>query len=85
MIWLTPVWRSDEVWRAACANTIESLHVVGLADSEYHDPERHTAVAGETVAIAEADHRLEVAGDVFATLGSWRTMAEAVVRFAGRT
>lgn len=85
MIWLTPVWRSDEVWRAACANTIDSLHVVGLADSEYHDPERHTAVAGETVAIAGADHRLEVAGDVFATLGSWRTMAEAVVRFAGRT
>ncbi|HZM30000.1 MAG TPA: hypothetical protein VFB77_05890 [Acidimicrobiales bacterium] len=58
MIWLTPVWRSDEAWRAACANTIESLHVVGLADSEYHDPERHAAVAGETVAITGADHRL---------------------------
>jgi len=37
------------------------------------------------VAVTKLDHRLEVAGDVFATLGSWRTMAEAVVRFAGRT
>jgi hypothetical protein len=85
MIWLTPVWRSDEAWRAACANTIESLHVVGLADREYHDPDRHAAVPGETVTIVGADHRLEVAGDVFATLDAWRMMANAVVRFAGRT
>ncbi len=85
MIWLTPVWRSDETWQAACANTIGSLHVIGLADSEYHDPTRHAEVAGETLAIPAADHRLEVPGDVFETLDSWRTMANAVVRFAGRT
>jgi len=84
MIWLTPVWRSDEAWQAARANTIDSLHVVGLADREYHDPERHEVVAGETVAIPDADHRLEIPGDVFATLDAWRTMASAVVRFAGR-
>jgi hypothetical protein len=84
MIWLTPLWQSDEAWRAACASSIDSLHVVGLADSDYHDPERHQAVAGETVMIANADHRLEVPGDVFATLDSWQTMAKAVVRFAGR-
>jgi hypothetical protein len=46
-------------------------------------PERQPAPA--PVAITGADHRLEVAGDVIATLGSWRTMADAVVRFAGRT
>jgi hypothetical protein len=84
MIWLTPVWRSDHAWQAACANTIDSLHVIGLADHEYHDPERHAAVAGETVAIPDADHRFEVPGDVFATLDAWRTMVDAVVRFAGR-
>jgi hypothetical protein len=84
MIWLTPVWRSDAAWKAACGNTVDSLHVVGLADAEYHDPERHAAVAGETLSIPGADHRLEVAGDVIATLDSWRTMANAVVRFAGR-
>lgn len=84
MVWLTPVWRVDDTWHAACANTIESLHVIGLADGEYHDPERHAAVAGQTVAIPGADHRLEVAGDIFATLDSWRTMADAIVRFAGR-
>lgn len=83
MIWLTPVWRFDEAWRAACANTIVSLHVVGLADREYHDPERHAAVPGETLSIADADHRLEIAGDVVATLESWKTMADAVMAFAG--
>lgn len=84
LIWITPVWRADESWKAACATTIPSLHIVGLADHEYHDPERHTAVPGETVAIDGADHRLEVPGDVFATLDAWRAMADAIVRFAGR-
>ena len=84
LIWLTPVWRSDASWQAACANPWPSLHVVGLADHEYHDPDRHAAVPGETVAIADADHRLEVPGDIFATLDAWRTMTDAVVRFAGR-
>ena len=84
MIWLTPAWRSDEAWQAACANTIDSLHIVGLADREYHDPERHADVAGETLAIPEADHRLEIPGDVFATIDAWRAMASAVVTFAGR-
>lgn len=83
-IWLTPVWRADESWQAACNNTITSLHIVGLADDEYHLPERHAAVQGETVEVPGADHRLEVPGDVFATLDSWRTMADAIVRFAGR-
>lgn len=84
LIWLTPVWRSDDAWKAACANTRPSLHVVGLADHEYHDPDRHRSVFGESVEIPGADHRLEVAGDVFATLDAWRTMADAVVRFASR-
>jgi len=84
LIWLTPVWRSDGSWNAARACPYTSLYVVGLADHHYHDAERHTEVCGETVAIADADHRLEVAGDIFATLDAWRTMAETVVRFAGR-
>jgi hypothetical protein len=84
LIWLTPVWRSDGSWQAACSNTLQSLHVAGLADHPYHDPDRHRAVPGETVAIPAADHRLEVAGDILATLDAWRTMADAVVHFAGR-
>ena len=60
-----------------------NLYIVGLADDEYHDPERHAAVAGQTVAITDADHRLEIAGDVFATL-VMRAMADAVTAYAGR-
>ena len=84
LIWQTPVWKSDESWEAARSTTLESLHIVGLADHMYHDPERHSQVPGETVAIADADHGLEVAGDIFATLEAWRTNAEAITRFAGR-
>lgn len=84
LIWLTPVWRSDHSWSAACATQLRSLHVVGLADDEYHMADRHESVAGDTVAVAGADHRLEVAGDIFATLDAWRTMASAVHRFAAR-
>jgi hypothetical protein len=84
LIWLTPTWRSDAAWDAARATTIESLHVVGLADHAYHDVERHQQVPGETVAIPDADHRLEIAGDVLRTLDAWRTMSEAIVRFAAR-
>jgi hypothetical protein len=84
MVWLTPVWKWEPSWQAARDNRIESLHVVGLADHQYHDPDRHRDVPGETVEIPAADHRLEVAGDIFATLDAWRTMAEAIVRFASR-
>jgi hypothetical protein len=84
LIWLTPVWRSDGSWQAACSNMLPSLHVIGLADRDYHDPLRHADVTGKTVAIPAADHRLEIAGDILATLDAWRVMADAVVRFAGR-
>lgn len=84
LIWLTPTWDSNRSWQAACSTTLSSLHVVGLADHEYHRPERHTAVHGETVAIEGADHGLRVKEDVFASLDAQRTMAEAIYRFAAR-
>jgi hypothetical protein len=42
-------------------------------------------MTGTTIAIPDADHRLEVAGDILATLAAWRTMAETVVPFASRS
>ena len=84
LIWMTPVWKKDASWEAARSNTLPSLHIVGLADHDYHLADRHRAVFGETVEIPNADHRLEIAGDVLATLDSWRTMADAVLRFASR-
>src|SRR5688500_18471634 len=35
-IWMTPTWDSDRSWKAACDNPFASLHIVGLADHEYH-------------------------------------------------
>lgn len=84
VIWQTPVWRSDKSWEAARNTHLESLHLVGLADHDYHDAERHREVRGETIEFPGADHGLEIAGDVVATLHTWRAMAEAIVAFAGR-
>jgi hypothetical protein len=85
LIWLTPTWKWDASWEAACSNPYPALHIVGLADDQYHRPDRHWLVPGITVEIPAADHRLEVAGDVARTLDAWRTMAEAIVQFASRT
>lgn len=84
LIWQTPVWRSERSWEAAKANQFESLHLVGLGDHEYHDPERHKAVPGETVAIPDADHGLAIPGDILRTLESLRLVSEAIITFAGR-
>ena len=83
LIWVTPTWRHDHLWELARTTTIQSLYIVGLADN-HHIPERQAAMPGQTVAIEDADHRLQVAGDILATLGAWRTMAEAIYAFAGR-
>ena len=85
LVWLTPVWKWDDPWKAACESKLPALNVVGLADHEYHLPDRHDAVAGKTVAIPQADHRLEVSNDIFATLAAWRSMAEAVIEFVQRS
>ena len=84
LVWLTPVWEWDEPWAAARRVAWPALHVVGLADHQYHRPDRHAAVPGQTVAIEGADHGLEVPGDVLGTLAAWRTTVEALLAFARR-
>ena len=84
LIWQTPVWKSDEAWDAARSTSLKSLYIVGLADHQYHDAERHAQLPGETVTIDGGDHGLEIAGDVLATVDAWRTNAAAIVRFASR-
>jgi hypothetical protein len=55
MTWLTPLWRSERVWRAASANTLESLHVVGLADGSARDPPVGQVVEPRLVGLAVLD------------------------------
>lgn len=84
LIWVTPVWRWDQAWASARAASWPSLYLVGLDDHEFHRPDRHAAMHGETVAIEGADHGLEIPGDIVATLESWRTAAQAVTTFTRR-
>jgi hypothetical protein len=84
LIWVTPVWKWDEAWAAAQAASWPSLYLVGLDDHDFHRPDRHSTMPGETVAIEGADHGLEIPGSIVATLDSWRTTAQAVTNFAQR-
>jgi hypothetical protein len=84
LIWQTPVWRSDRSWEAARTTRYESLYLVGLADHEYHDPERHRSVPGRTVEFPCGGHGLEIAGDVLGSLDNVRAMAEAIIEFTAR-
>lgn len=84
LIWQTPVWRSERSWKAACTTEFESLHLVGLAD-DYHDPERHRSVRGHTVEFPGGGHGLTIAGDLLGSFDNLKTMADAIIRFAGRS
>jgi hypothetical protein len=86
-IWLTPIFRLADVRDGAMAKGWRALLVAGDADSE-HAPEHHDAVraalGADSLVLPDADHSLEVDGDVAATLERWASLAEAVLAFAGR-
>lgn len=85
-IWITPLWERDDVRRGALHLNIRSLVVAGSADpmhhAEYHDEICHTLDASSLV-IADADHSLEIPGDVNRTLTAYSHLTAAVERFLG--
>ena len=84
-VWLTPLFGVDEVRTAAMRAGLRSLIVAGTADP-YHDQVGFdavsTALVADTLLIPDADHSLEVPGNVFATLEAMRSLSSAVLDFA---
>jgi ribosomal protein S18 acetylase RimI-like enzyme len=85
-IWVTPIFGTDYVRQAASTKTWPSLLIAGGAD-EYHSPAGHRAVVEATGArslvIPDADHSLEIDGDVLATVHGLDRVGSAVLRFLG--
>jgi hypothetical protein len=83
-LWLTPAFPLDYVRDGAVATGWRSLIVSGSAD-HWYDAARTTEVAealgADHLLIDGAEHNLEIAGDVGATLGSLEQLATATLSF----
>lgn len=87
-IWFTPVWREEPVRAALLAAEQRALVVIGTADPHY-DPhladEVRQAINGELLVIPDAEHGLEIEGDVIRSVRALETVMRAVVRFVAQS
>ncbi len=85
-IWLTPLFGVPEVRDLAAASRLRSLMIAGSADP-YHDHDGFEFVAraldASTLLVEEADHSLEIPGDVRASIRALTALTTAVLEFAG--
>jgi predicted alpha/beta-hydrolase family hydrolase len=86
-IWLTPLSWNDTLRSQIHQVKPRSLFVAGTSDPHYHSAflaEVEAATAGEVVVIEAANHSIEIAGDVMASLQALETVMHAVRRFLSR-
>ncbi len=87
-IWFTPVWREEPVRAALLAAEQRALVVIGTADPHY-DPhladEVRQAINGELLVIPDAEHGLEIEGDVIRSVRALDEAMRAVVRFVAQS
>jgi hypothetical protein len=85
-IWLTPLVRFDFLREQIKAYAGRSLFVIGTADPHY-DAERlaevQQATHGEVVTIEGADHGMNIAGDMSASIKALDKIVQAVDMFLG--
>jgi hypothetical protein len=83
-LWLTPTFPLDYMRDGAVATGWRSLIVSGSADHWYHaarTTEVVEALGADHLLIDGAEHNLEIAGDVGATLGALEQLATATLSF----
>ena len=83
-VWITPLFGEPQVREGAIAHGWRSLIVAGAADPYNSAPDTEAvrvALGADVVVAPDADHGLEVPGDVIATIDGLRAVVEAVVRF----
>jgi hypothetical protein len=85
-LWLTPAFPLDYVRDGAVATRWRSLIVSGSAD-DWYDAARTTevveALGADHLLVHGAEHNLEIAGDVGATVGALERLATATLSFIG--
>lgn len=83
-VWFTPPWHEEPVHACLLAARQPALVVIGTADL-YYDPELIAeigrAINGELVVVADAEHGLEITGDVVRSVQAVEQAIRAVQRF----
>ncbi len=85
-VWLTPILRNDQLCAQIIQRPCPSLFVVGTADSHY-DPvklaEVQQATGGEAMVIEDADHSLEIPGDIVKSIRALEGIIAEIRKFLG--
>jgi len=83
-VWLTPILGNERLCAQIKQRPHRALFVVGTADSHY-DPvklaEVQQATGGEAVVIENADHSLEIAGDIVKSIRALEGIIAEMQRF----
>ncbi len=86
-VWLTPILRNELLCTQIKARPHRALFVVGTADSHY-DPvklsEVQDATTGQALIIENADHSLEVDGDIVQSIRHIERIIAEIQRFLAR-
>jgi predicted alpha/beta-hydrolase family hydrolase len=80
-VWLTPLLRLDHLRAQIAQWSGPSLFVIGTADPHYDQTalaEVQAATNGAAVVVADADHSLEIAGDVVRSLQAMIEVVQAI-------
>lgn len=84
-IWFTPVWEEGPIHTTLLAAKQRALVVIGTADPHY-DPqiadEIRRGINGELLVVADAEHGLEIEGDMIRSIQALEAAMRAVIRFA---
>ena len=85
-VWLTPILRNQQLCAQIKQRPHRALFVVGTADSHY-DPaklaEVQQATAGEVMVIENADHSLEITGDIVQSIQVLEGLIGEIQKFLG--
>jgi predicted alpha/beta-hydrolase family hydrolase len=84
-VWLTPIWSDPQIFQSMLNWDGKSLHIIGTADRHYYSGECEQQIAESNkavMAIPNADHSLDVDGDLKASLDAVYTAVEAIRDFA---
>lgn len=86
-LWLTPLFKDDNVRRQILQTSARSLIVIGMNDPHY-DAETLEEIAlkdgNVVISIPNADHSLDIAGDVKASIGTLKQVISGVDSFLYR-
>jgi hypothetical protein len=86
-VWLTPLLNSSSPFASVVVDglrgaTAASLLIGGTADRSWDGSVARSIAEARVVEIPDADHALQVAGDLNRSLEALRTVAEAIAEFA---